>query len=100
MTDPALTPALARVRAGALCAGCGACAALAPGRVEMAVSGAGFLRPHQTGPVDAATDAAIAAVCPKLPRRNTRTCRGSRRAKRRISSRVPSVEPSSTSTIS
>jgi len=67
MTSPSQTaPALDRVRAGALCAGCGACAALAPGGVEMAVSEAGFLRPRQTGPVDAGADAAIAAACPGL----------------------------------
>ncbi len=70
MSDPvALTPSLTRVRKGALCAGCGACAALAPGRIEMTLEGPGYLRPHQNGSVSAAEDAAIAAVCPGLGQR-------------------------------
>jgi coenzyme F420 hydrogenase subunit beta len=59
-------PSLARVARGDLCAGCGACAALVPGKVAMALSPAGFLRPQQAAPLTPAEDAAIAAVCPGL----------------------------------
>lgn len=65
----ALAPALARVAAGDLCAGCGACAALAPGKVAMTLQGAGFARPAQSAPLSAAEDAAIAEVCPGLGQR-------------------------------
>lgn len=58
--------ALARVARGDLCAGCGACAAIAPGRVAMREAAPGFARPVQTGPVTPREDAAIAAVCPGL----------------------------------
>jgi len=57
---------LARVARGDLCAGCGGCAALAPGAVEMTVAPPGYLRPRQTGPVSAEQDAAIARICPGL----------------------------------
>ncbi len=60
------SPALERVLRGDLCAGCGACAALAPGRVVMETSAAGFARPAQKAPLDAAGEEAIAAVCPGL----------------------------------
>jgi len=66
MTDVARSPALARVDRGNLCAGCGACSAIAPGAVAMARSCDGFLRPVQTGPVDARAEAGIAAICPGL----------------------------------
>jgi len=57
--------ALARVRRGDLCAGCGACAAIAPGRVRMTEE-RGLLRPEETAPLGAAEDAAIARICPGL----------------------------------
>lgn len=63
------SPALARVARGRLCAGCGACAALAPGKVAIAPSGPGFLRPVQSAPLDPAEEAAITAVCPGLGQR-------------------------------
>lgn len=66
---PPLSPALARVARGDLCAGCGACAGLAPGRIAMAAMPPGFLRPLQTAPLEAATEAAIAAACPGLGQR-------------------------------
>lgn len=67
MTDPAdQTPALRRVAKGALCSGCGACAALVPHAVKMETSDKGFLRPRQTGPLSAAEDAGIARACPGL----------------------------------
>lgn len=64
-----LTPALARVRRGALCAGCGACALIAPGAVAMEISDKGYLRPRQTGQVTSDQDALIAWVCPGLTQR-------------------------------
>jgi coenzyme F420 hydrogenase subunit beta len=61
-----LAPSLARVARGDLCSGCGACAALVPGKVAMAVSREGFLRPEQGAALTPDEDAAIAAVCPGL----------------------------------
>ena len=58
--------ALRRVARGDLCAGCGACAALAPGRIAMREAPPGFARPEQRGPVSKEEDAAIARVCPGL----------------------------------
>ncbi len=66
-TSPAPTsPALARVARGDLCAGCGACAGIAPGKVAMQVTPPGFLRPNQTAPLTETEEALIAAVCPGL----------------------------------
>ena len=66
--DTAVTPspALARVARGDLCAGCGGCAGLAPGRIEMVMEPPGWLRPRQTATLDPAQEAAIAATCPGL----------------------------------
>jgi coenzyme F420 hydrogenase subunit beta len=63
------SPALARVARGDLCSGCGACAALAPGRVAMAEDARGFLRPVQSAPLDPGQEAAIARACPGLGQR-------------------------------
>lgn len=60
------SPALARVARGDLCAGCGACAALAPGKVTIAVEAPGYLRPVQSALLDPAEEAAISRVCPGL----------------------------------
>jgi coenzyme F420 hydrogenase subunit beta len=57
------------VAAGDLCAGCGACAALAPGRVAMTLAAPGFLRPVQSAALEPEQEAAIAAVCPGLGQR-------------------------------
>lgn len=57
---------LDRVARGNLCAGCGACAALAPDAVTMALSPPGYLRPHKHSALSAEQDAAITAVCPGL----------------------------------
>ena len=46
------------------CSGCGLCAALSGGTVEMRLSAEGFLRPHQTGELPTVTDRLIAEVCP------------------------------------
>jgi coenzyme F420 hydrogenase subunit beta len=61
-----LTPALARVARGNLCAGCGACAGLFPDRIAMEPAPPGFLRPRQTAPLTASEDAQIARICPGL----------------------------------
>lgn len=63
---PALSPSLARVARGDLCAGCGACAALAPGKVAMALDATGWLRPVQSAPLDPTEEAAVADTCPGL----------------------------------
>ncbi len=63
------SPALARVARGDLCAGCGACAGIAPGQVAMAEAAPGFLRPAVAAAPDPAAEAAIAAVCPGLGQR-------------------------------
>ena len=60
------TPALRRVTKGALCAGCGACAAVARDAIKMEVSTKGFLRPRQVASVSAEDDARIERVCPGL----------------------------------
>lgn len=60
-----LSPALTRVQRGMLCAGCGACAALAPAKIAMAYD-RGWLRPVQSAPLAPAEEAAIARTCPGL----------------------------------
>lgn len=62
---------LARVAKGNLCAGCGGCAALAPGKVRMAENAAGFLRPVQDAPLDRHQEAEIARICPGLGQKVT-----------------------------
>lgn len=64
--QPPPSKSLARVSAGGLCAGCGACVQLCPDSIEMQVSGSGFLRPHQIGVIDRTEDQAINRVCPGL----------------------------------
>lgn len=66
MTQASLTPALARVARGNLCAGCGACAGLVPQSIAMETSAPGYLRPVQKGPVTAQEDRLIARICPGL----------------------------------
>ena len=60
------SPSLTRVARGDLCAGCGACAALAPGKVAMEIAAPGYLRPVQQAALDPAEEAAIARTCPGL----------------------------------
>lgn len=63
---PPASPSLARVARGNLCAGCGGCAALAPGKVEMGIAPPGFPRPVQRAALTAAEEGAIARICPGL----------------------------------
>ena len=57
---------LDRVARGNLCAGCGACASLAPDTVFMDMTSPGYLRPQKRKALSAEEDAAIADVCPGL----------------------------------
>lgn len=63
------SPSLARVAKGDLCAGCGACAGLAPGKVAMDMAPPGYLRPVQSAPLTGTEEAAIAIACPGLGQR-------------------------------
>ncbi|HLZ84482.1 MAG TPA: Coenzyme F420 hydrogenase/dehydrogenase, beta subunit C-terminal domain [Caulobacteraceae bacterium] len=58
------SPTVARVLRGELCAGCGLCAAVAPGAIEMGTAAPGYSRPRQIGPVGADAERVIAAACP------------------------------------
>lgn len=58
--------ALATVARGDLCAGCGGCALVAAGAVEMRLAPPGFLRPVETGVVTAAQERVIRRICPGL----------------------------------
>ncbi len=60
------SPALARVMAGELCSGCGLCAGISEGAVEMHTVPPGYARPRQIAPVDARVDGLIASACPGL----------------------------------
>lgn len=60
---------LARVARGDLCAGCGGCVAIAPGKVAMETVAPGYLRPVMSAPLTLEEDAAIARVCPGLGQR-------------------------------
>ena len=60
------SPALARVARGNLCAGCGACAGLAPDKIAMQVTAPGYLRPQQSAALTAPEEEAIARTCPGL----------------------------------
>lgn len=67
MTDKkSLSPSLARVAQGDLCAGCGACAGLFPEQIRMEAQGRGWLRPVQSAPLSEREDRIIAAICPGL----------------------------------
>lgn len=60
------SPALTRVARGDLCAGCGGCAAVAPGKVRMQVIAPGYLRPIQDAPLTSQEESGVAAICPGL----------------------------------
>ena len=66
MTVSFSSPSLTRVARGDLCAGCGACAGLMPGKLAMQMAQPGFLRPVQTADLSPAEDALIATICPGL----------------------------------
>jgi coenzyme F420 hydrogenase subunit beta len=58
------SPTLRRVLAGDLCSGCGLCAGVSNGAVEMVTVAPGFARPRQMAPLDDSAEAMIAAACP------------------------------------
>lgn len=66
MTGSPHSPTLRRVARGDLCAGCGACASIAAGKITMEVKAPGFLRPVQNTPLLDTEETTIAAVCPGL----------------------------------
>jgi coenzyme F420 hydrogenase subunit beta len=51
---------------GDLCTGCGACVALAPGKLDLAMASPGFLRPVQRDTLSDAEEGAISRTCPGL----------------------------------
>lgn len=60
------SPSLARVNRGNLCAGCGACAGIAPASIVMDDVPPGFLRPRQIAPLNPSEEALVADICPGL----------------------------------
>lgn len=60
---------LQKVQQGNLCAGCGACAGLWPQKIKMEMQAPGYLRAHQTAPLNTEEEAQLAAVCPGLGQR-------------------------------
>lgn len=63
---PAISPTLRAALDGKLCSGCGLCAGIASGAVEMTLAPPGFLRPRQLAPLTAEQERVIAASCPAL----------------------------------
>ncbi|MEM6537310.1 MAG: Coenzyme F420 hydrogenase/dehydrogenase, beta subunit C-terminal domain [Pseudomonadota bacterium] len=61
-----MSPTLQEVDRGDLCAGCGACASIAPGKIRMTNSPDGFLRPQQTSALDREQEDALSKVCPGI----------------------------------
>lgn len=60
----ATSPTVARVLKGELCTGCGLCAAVAPGAIEMRSLEPGYARPVWVGAVTPEAEAQIANACP------------------------------------
>ena len=59
-----MSPVLSRVLKADCCTGCGLCAAVSHGAIEMRLSPAGFLRPRQNRPIESETDRLIGETCP------------------------------------
>ena len=64
MNAPASSPTLRKVLAGDLCSGCGLCAGISGGALEIAENERGYNRPREVRPVSAETDRLIAHCCP------------------------------------
>jgi coenzyme F420 hydrogenase subunit beta len=60
------SPALTRILEAHCCAGCGICAAVSGGNIEMQMSPQGFLRPKQHTNIADETDRLIADICPGM----------------------------------
>lgn len=58
------SPTVARVLRGELCTGCGLCAAVSDGAIEMGMVAPGYARPIFRRPLDTGAEAKIAATCP------------------------------------
>ena len=60
------SPVLKRVVRGRLCSGCGACAAIAPQAISMALVDPGLIRPDQSAALSPDQETQIADVCPGI----------------------------------
>ncbi len=60
------SPALRRVERGQTCSGCGLCAALGGGAIELTTVAPGYTRPRQLATLSDQAEAAIAKTCPGL----------------------------------
>ena len=58
------SPTVDRVLRGELCSGCGLCAGVSGGALEMTTFAPGYARPRAVAPVSPAAERAIAAACP------------------------------------
>ena len=58
------SPTLRRVLGGQLCSGCGLCAGISHGAIEMAVTPPGYARPRQLAPLSEDQEAKVADGCP------------------------------------
>lgn len=63
---PTTSPTLKAALDGQLCSGCGLCAGVSGGAVEMALSPPGFLRPVQHAPITSEQERVITGSCPAL----------------------------------
>ena len=60
------SPVIKRVVGGKLCSGCGACAAIAPQAISMALVDPGLLRPDQSAALSPDQETRITEVCPGI----------------------------------
>ena len=60
------SPTLARVARGQLCSGCGLCASLAAGAIELATVPPGYTRPRQVQTLTPVQEQALVATCPAV----------------------------------
>ena len=58
------SPTLERVARGQLCSGCGLCASIGEGAIELVTVSPGFTRPRQIAEITASQEARIAQCCP------------------------------------
>jgi coenzyme F420 hydrogenase subunit beta len=58
------SPTLDRVLGGDLCTGCGLCASVSKGAIEMTTVAPGYARPRQVGALAASSEKVIATACP------------------------------------
>jgi coenzyme F420 hydrogenase subunit beta len=58
------SPTVARVLRGQLCTGCGLCASLSGGEIEMTTVAPGYARPSRPGPLSPAAERMVAEACP------------------------------------